>query len=279
MDRSYLVTGATGNIGTQLVAALHGEGARVRALVRGLDRELPAGVEPALGDLNEPSTLRHALTGAFGAFLMPGYNDMPGVLEACRHAGVQRVVLLSGSSAAATNTDNVISRYMLDAEAAVQSSGLEWTILRPCAFMSNALQWLAQLRLVDVLRLEFADVAAAVIDPYDIAAVGAVSLTGDGHAGRTYALSGPQSLRPAERVAILGAVLERPLRVEPLDNAAARSEMEATMPIEYVDAFFRFYVDRVIDESVVLPTVQEVTGSVPRTFEQWAKAHAASFKA
>ena len=51
------------------------------------------------------------------------------------------------------------------------------------------------------------------------------------------------------------------------------------MPVEYVDAFFSFYVDGVIDESVVLPTVQDVTGSVPHTFEQWARAHASSFTA
>lgn len=162
MDRTYLVTGATGNIGTELVATLRRAGGSVRVLVRNLDRELPVGVEPALGDLNEPSTLRPALSGVFGAFLMPGYNDMPGLLEECQHAGVQRFVLLSGSSAAATNPDNAISRYMLSSEATVQESGLDWTIPRPCAFMSNALQWLPQLRTGDVLRLEFADVAAAV---------------------------------------------------------------------------------------------------------------------
>lgn len=104
-----------------------------------------------------------------------------------------------------------------------------------------------------------------------------MALTDDGHAERTYALSGPQSLLPVERVAILGDVLGRPLRVEPLDNATARVDMEATMPAEYVDAFFSFYVDGVIDESVVLPIVQQVTGSVPHTFEQWARAHASSF--
>jgi uncharacterized protein YbjT (DUF2867 family) len=277
MDRTYLVTGATGNIGTELLGTLRRTDASVRALVRNADRELPDGVERAHGDLNEPSTLRPALAGVFAAFLMPGYRDMPGLLEECRCAGVGRVVLLSGSSAAAINPDNAISRYMLSSEAAVQESGLDWTILRPCAFMSNALQWLPQLRSSNVLRLEFADVAAAVIDPFDIAAVAAVALTDDGHAEGTYALSGPQSLVPAERVAILGHVLGRPLRVEPLDNATARAEMEATMPVEYVDAFFSFYVDGVIDESIVLPTVQDVTGSVPHTFEQWARAHASSF--
>ena len=181
--------------GSSLIAALADARASQsqRRLVRNANRELPDGVKRVLGDLNEPSTLRPALAGVFAAFLMPGYRDMPGLLEECRRAGVGRVVLLSGSSAAATNPNNAISRYMLSSEAAVQESGLDWTILRPCAFMSNALQWLPQLRSSDVLRLEFADVAAAVIDPFDIAAVAAVALTNDGHAERTYALSGPQS--------------------------------------------------------------------------------------
>ena len=50
------------------------------------------------------------------------------------------------------------------------------------------------------------------------------------------------------------------------------------MPAEYVDAFFRFFVDGDLDESAILPTVQEVTGRPPRSFEAWARAHAESFR-
>jgi hypothetical protein len=49
------------------------------------------------------------------------------------------------------------------------------------------------------------------------------------------------------------------------------------MPAEYVDAFFSFFVDGTLDESEVLPTVQQVTGRAPRTFEQWAQTHAEAF--
>jgi hypothetical protein len=49
------------------------------------------------------------------------------------------------------------------------------------------------------------------------------------------------------------------------------------MPAEYVDAFFSFFADGTLDESQVLPTVQEVTGRPPRSFEQWARTHADAF--
>jgi uncharacterized protein YbjT (DUF2867 family) len=125
--------------------------------------------------------------------------------------------------------------------------------------------------------MPFGHVRAAVIDPADIAAVAALALTMDGHEERVYTLSGPDSLAPGERVAILGRVLGRALRFEAQPDDEARAEMDKTMPAKYVDAFFRFYVDGTLDESKVLPTVHALTGRPPRTFEQWATAHAAAF--
>ncbi|MBT2235760.1 NmrA family NAD(P)-binding protein [Nonomuraea sp. NEAU-A123] len=202
-----LVTGATGNIGSPLVAALAQAGQRVRALVR------------------DP----------------------------------RAVTLPPGS------------------ERAAREPGVPWTFLRPRAFMSNALRWLPQLRTGDLVRVPFAGVAAAAIDPADIAAVAALALTSDGHEGRIYELTGPDSLLPADQIAVLAKVLRRDLRCEGLPDEEARAQMEASMPVEYVDAFFSFYVDGTLDESQVLPTVQEVTGHPPRTFEQWAETHADAF--
>jgi hypothetical protein len=54
--------------------------------------------------------------------------------------------------------------------------------------------------------------------------------------------------------------------------------MSAQMPSEYVDAFFDFYVEGSLDESQVQPTVREVLGREPRTFEQWAAANADAFR-
>jgi len=273
-----LVTGATGNVGSELVRALAGMGQPVRALTRGDGRAgFPPGVEAVSGDLNDPASLRPALRGAAGVFLMPGYADMPGVLAEARQAGVARVVQLSGSSAGIDDPDNAITRYMTETEEAVRASGLPWTILRPAAFMSNTLGWAPQLRAGDVVRAPFATVRQAVTDPADIAAVAALALTGDGHEGRVYPVSGPEPLTPADRVAILAQVLGRPLRFEAQPDDEARAEMSASMPAKYVDAFFRFYADGTLDESMVWPTVHDLTGRPPRTFAQWAAAHADEF--
>jgi uncharacterized protein YbjT (DUF2867 family) len=160
----------------------------------------------------------------------------------------------------------------------VRASGLAWTFLQPDSFMSNTLAWAEQLQAGDVVRAPFANVRVATIDPLDIAAVAAVALTADGHAGRSYRLSGPESLLPADRVAILAGVLGRDLRFAPQPDDDARAEMSASMPAEYVDAFFRFFVDGTLDESEVLPTVEDVTGRPPRTFARWAEAHADAFR-
>jgi len=274
-----LVTGATGNVGGELVRTLAGAGQPVRALTRNdSPREWPPGVQQAAGDLNKPESMAAALAGATAMFLYPGYQDMAGTLAAARQAGVRRVVMLSGSSAASGDTSNAVSRYMIESEATVRGCGLEWTMVRSFGFMSNTLQWVPQLAAGDLVRAPFAGVAVAMIDPYDIAAVAAAALTSDGHEGRVYTVSGPEPLRPADRARILGEVLGRDLRFEGQPDDEARAEMSASMPAEYVDAFFDFYVTGTLDESQVRPDVRDVTGRAPRTFRQWAGAHADAFR-
>ncbi len=274
----FLVTGATGNVGSEVVGALAARGERVRALVRDPAKAaLPGGVEAVTGDLNDPASLTGALQGVRGVFLLPGYQDMPGLLGEARAAGVERVVLLSGGSAGSGDLSNAVSAYMIRSEEAVRESGLPWTFVRPSAFMSNALRWLPQLRAGDEVRVPFPAVRTALVDPYDLGAVAAAALTEDGHAGKIYRPTGPVALLPEEQLGILGRALGRELRFVGLDNDEAYAEMSGQMPRQYVDAFFDFYVKGTLDESVVRPDVREVTGREPRTFEQWAAAHASEF--
>lgn len=274
-----LVTGAAGNVGGELVAALAEAGQPVRALTRSPEPgRFPPGVEAVPGDLNDPASLRPALEGADGVFLLPGYADMPGVHAEARRAGVRTVVQLSGMSAGSGDMSNAITAYMANSEQAARESGLAWTIVRPAMFMTSAYQWLPQLRAGDLVRAPFGHVRAAVTDPADIAAVAARALTSPGHEERVYEVSGPESLSAGDRVAILGQVLGRDLRFEAQTDEEARAEMSATTPAKYVDAFFDFYVAGALDESKVLPTVREVTGREARTFAQWAQAHADAFR-
>jgi uncharacterized protein YbjT (DUF2867 family) len=274
-----LVTGATGNAGGATVRGLLDTGAEVRALVRDPDAaELPPGVEVAGGDLNRPDSLREAIAGAEAAFLLSGYDGLEQTLAEMKRAGVRRVVLLSSSSVPSGDLTNAVARYHILSERAVRDSGLEWTFLRPNSFMSNTMRWAPQLRVGDIVRLPFADVAVATIDPDDLGAVAAAALTSDAHEGQALRLSGPESLRPADQVAIVADVLGRELRFEAMSNDEARAEMSENMPAEYVDAFMSFFVDGTIDESEVLPAVEQVTGRPPGTYERWVRANAAALQ-
>jgi uncharacterized protein YbjT (DUF2867 family) len=274
-----LVTGATGNAGGGVVNGLLELGADVRGLVReGSESKLPSGVEAAVGDLNDPESLRGPLEGVSAVFLLSGYDGIEESLALMRDAGVERVVLLSSSAAPTGDLDNAVARYHILSERAVRESGLPWTFLQPNSFMTNALRWLPQLKDGDTIHAPFPDVAISMIHPDDLGAVAARALTTAEHEGRTYRLSGPEALRPAEQVAILAKFSGRDLRFEAQTNEEARAEMEAAMPTAYVDAFFEFFVDGTVDETTVHPTVREVTGREPRTFEDWAEANADAFR-
>lgn len=277
----FLVTGATGNVGAELVRQLAAAGHRVTGVTRDPARaNLPAGVDAIAGDLTDPASLRPAWAGVTGLFLMPGHPATPELLADATAAGVRRMVLLSGSSAGDPESANAISRYQSVTEAQVRESGLPATVLRPAGFMSNALEWVPQLRSGDVVEGPFGNVRVAVVDPYDIASVAATALLADDdrHAGQVYRLSGPEALRPADRVAVLADVLSRPLRFRAQSDDEAYRLMSKQMPVEYVDAFFDFYVRGSLDESPVYDTVADVTGRPPRTFRQWAQAHEAAFR-
>jgi uncharacterized protein YbjT (DUF2867 family) len=273
-----LVTGASGNAGGAVVRALVEAGEPVRALVR--DRSsssVPEGADVAVADLNRPDTIEPHLDGVTGAFLLSGYEGLAETLAAMRRAGVARVVLLSSSAAPSGDMDNAVARYHILSERAVRESGLAWTFLQPNSFMTNTLRWLPQLRAGDVVRLPFADVPVAVIDPADLAAVAVKGLVTGELAGRSLRLSGPEALHPADQVRILGSALRRDLRFEAQSNEEARAEMSAAMPAAYVDAFFSFFLDGTIDETTVQPTVREVLGREPGSFERWAAANVELF--
>jgi uncharacterized protein YbjT (DUF2867 family) len=275
----FFVTGATGNAGGAVARALLSEGHAVRALVlAGRESGLPHGVEGIVGDLNRPETFEPALAGARGIFLLSGYERIDELLAEARRAEVERIVLLSSSAAPGGDMTNAVARYHILSERAVRQSGLAWTFLQPNSLMSNTLRWLPQLRQGDIIHDAFGDVAIATIDPADLAAVAVKALATEELNGRGLRLSGPDAIYPADRVRILGAALDRELRFEPWSNQQAREEMSASMPAEYVDAFFSFFVDGTIDETTVLPTVREVLGRKPRSFEQWVAENIESFR-
>ncbi|MEZ0294509.1 MAG: NAD(P)H-binding protein [Solirubrobacteraceae bacterium] len=270
-----VVTGAGGNVGGELAAQLAAAGEPVRAIVRDPARAaLPDGVEVVAGDLELPESLTPAFAGARAVFLLGGWSDMPGIVRRIGGAGAERIVLLTSRCVIGGRPDNAITGMWLDAEAAVEAGAVPWTIVRPSGFQSNALRWRFQLAAGDVVRAPWPGVRIAAIDPADIAAVAAVALTADGHAGDALELSGPEALTPADQVAQLGEALGRPLRYEPQTDAEARAELGDSPA---VDAQFRFFSEGEYDDARVVGTVRAVTGRAPGRFADWARAHAGDF--
>lgn len=282
MSALTVVTGATGNVGGSLVTALASAGTPVRAVVRSeadVARFADDAVQTAIGDLNQPASLASALAGAQALFLLPGYADMPGLYAAARDAGVEHVVQLSGVSAGSGDMTNAVTAYMVRSEQAAAESKLPHTIVRPSAFMTNALRWADQVRAGDTVTLPFPNVATACLDPADLAAViAAVIAEPDRYAGEVLLPTGPEALLPRDQVAILAGVLDRPLRFEGLTDEQARESMAAEgTRQQYIDAFLDFYANGSLDESPVRSTVADVTGTAPRTFAAWAADHADAF--
>jgi uncharacterized protein YbjT (DUF2867 family) len=195
-----------------------------------------------------------------------------------RNARIGHITLLTSRCVVGGKPDNAVTGMWLDSEAAVRVSGLAWTIVRPSGFHSNALCWLPQLQVGDIVRAPWPDVPIASIDPADIGAVAAVALADRGHEGRALSLSGPEPLTPGDQVATLGRALGRALRHEPLADDEARAGMVENTPPPVVDALFRFFSAGEFDDSPVLDTVEAVTGRAPRSFAQWAGAHADQFR-
>lgn len=274
-----LVTGATGNVGRELTRQLLASGERVRLLTRSPGAATaPAGAEVVGGDLSRPAALGPALVGVRRLFLNVPPGAAQGVLDVARAHGVRRVVVLSSGNAGLPREWDAIGRMHAATERAAAASGLEWTALRPGAFASNALAWAPGIRAESVVRQAYPLAARATIHPADIAAVAVATLLGDGHAGQAYELSGPESLTFADEVAALGAVIGRPVRLEPLTPDQARARMVQVMPEAIADTLLRLWAEIDGATAPVLDTAERLTGSAPRTFAEWAKEHADTFR-
>jgi len=279
-----LVTGATGHVGRHVVSQLLGTGAPVRALVRNPDAAgLPGGVEVVRGDLSAPDALDACLDGVETVFLVWPFmtaEAAPAVLDAVtKHT--RRIVYLSSMGVRDDRAQQAgpINAFHADIERLIKRSGLEWTFLRPSGFATNTLLWASRIRADGVVRWPYGAAARSLIHERDIAAVAVRALTGDGHAGATYLLTGPQSLTQIAQVDAIGEAIGRPLRFEEISPEAARQELLAAMgDPAFVDGALNAWAGFVTEPEPVTSTVHEVTGAPTRTFRDWASDHAGDFR-
>jgi uncharacterized protein YbjT (DUF2867 family) len=276
-----LVVGATAHFGRQSVAALVASDHRVRALSRTPEAAgLPEEVEVVRGDLTLPETLAPALTGVTAVLLVLPYRMDPApFLRAAQDAGVRRIVFLSSGAVVdgAAAQPDVIAAYHHGVEQAIRATGAEWTFLRIFFPAINSLSYAMQLGAGDVVRGPYAGATSAPVHEDDVAAAAARVLTTDGHAGKVYDLTGPESMTQAEQVSTLGAVLGRPLSFEELDDEPVRAQMSGFMDPAFVNALFDLMEATVGKPAPVNSLVADITGRPARTYAQWAADHVADF--
>ncbi|MGI5504055.1 SDR family oxidoreductase [Lentzea sp. CA-135723] len=273
-----VVTGATGNIGRPLTRALAEAGEQVVAVSRH-EAAVPAGVRHVRADLAHPEDL--PLNGAKALFLLlsgdlHAVDAHPAALidQAARH-GVGRVVLLSslGVRTRPFGTTRILMRGLEDR---LRESDVDWTVLRPGGFASNALWWAESVRARRTVAAPFGDVGVPVIDPADIAEVAAECLRGN--ANGVLELTGPEVVTPRQQAEALAAALGEPVRFHELTRAEAKAGMEKMMPGELADDTLDIVGAPTPDELAVSPDVRRVLGRSPRTFAEWAARHVEAFR-
>ncbi|MFH8555630.1 SDR family oxidoreductase [Streptomyces celluloflavus] len=277
-----VVTGATGNVGRPLTRALAEAGRQVTAVSRHA-AAVPDGVRHLAADLTEPASLEPALTGAKALFLLlSGDLHAPGagpadIIGAAAANGVRRVVLLS-TQGVATRPFGATRIAMRALENVLRESGLEWAILRPGGFASNALWWAESVRAQRVVAAPFGDVGVPIIDPADIAEVAAACLLDDRHTGGVYELTGPEVITPRGQVAAIAAALGSPVRFHDLTRDEAKTAMSRSMPAELAEDTLTILGSPNPAELRISPDVERVLGRAPRPFADWAARNIAAFR-
>ncbi|WP_131736726.1 NAD(P)H-binding protein [Actinomadura roseirufa] len=279
-----LVTGATGTIGRALVGELDAAGADVRVLVRDPARaaRLPERAGRAVADLDEPASLAPAFAGVTRLFLLtPGIGTAhtAHAVAAARSAGVGHIVHLSSANVLGDPMP-AMGRWHHEREEIVRGSGLPATFLRPTGFMQNALEWASTIRAGHVLD-PIGPGRFAPIDTADVAAVAAAVLTGEGHAGRAYVLTGGEALTVAEQAGLIAAAAGRDIEVRAAATPAeaVRSRFPGGAPGPLADALVEaFTLMRADTTGLRTDTVERLLGRRPRTFADWCQRNAAAFR-
>ncbi|MGW7018070.1 SDR family oxidoreductase [Streptomyces decoyicus] len=277
-----VVTGATGNVGRPLTRALIEAGEQVTAVSRHA-AAVPDGVRHAAADLAEPAGLTPALDGAKALFLLlSGDLHAPGarpadIIGLAKDSGVRRIVLLS-SQGVATRPLGPSRVAMRALEDALRESGLEWAVLRPGGFASNALAWAESVRTQRAVAAPFGDVGVPVIDPADIAEVAAACLLDDRHTGGVYELTGPEVITPRQQAEAIAAELGSPVRFHELTRDEAKAAMTQFVPAELADDTLDIIAAPNPAELRISPDVERVLGRAPRPFNGWVARNIAAFR-
>ncbi|WP_199041984.1 NmrA family NAD(P)-binding protein [Glycomyces salinus] len=277
---TVLVTGATGTVGSALVAALRPTGLTVRAMTRDAARAVP-GVENAVADLRDPESIAHALKGVDAVFLNSPSAEDAAELQVrfaglARDAGVRHLVVLSQYAARADSPVRFL-RWHAAVEAHVRGLGLEHTVLRPNLFMQGLLGFAPT-----IARGWFAapigGAAVSAVDTRDVADAAAAVLTGAGHEGRTYTLTGPAAVTHTEIARAISAATGRDIVFRDATAEQFTAALEGVIPAWQLAGLVEDYAHYARGEAAeVHSSVPDLTGRPARGIADFAADHAAAF--
>ena len=271
------ITGATGNIGRKLTDMLAGTDVPIRLLVRDMPQ---AGtghdkMEAVQVDLNRSETLDAALAGVNRLFLLSPGPDTPAqdaaAISAAQRAGVSHIVLLSSLGIEAGGIGG--GRPHAPGEQIVKDSGLDWTILRPSEFMTNTLGWVKEAKAQGTISVPSGEGKIGFVAPADIAAVAFAALTGSGHEGKTYRITGPESLSAGDIAQRISEVIGAPVRHHNITISEFRQMGSAMgMPPLLIDVFAEYYPAVAAGAMDILSDdVAQVTGRPATTYLNWLR--------
>jgi uncharacterized protein YbjT (DUF2867 family) len=279
-----LVTGATGNTGRAVVEALAARGALVRAMVRAeADRsKLRPGVEVVVADFDETPAISAALDGAGRAYLVTPSSEQAEeqqtrFADLAAKAGTRHLVVLSQLGSDQQSPVRFL-RYHAAVERHVRDLGIACTFLRPNLYFQGLLTFAGSISTQGKFYAPIGDATVSAVDVRDIAAVAAVALTEPGHEGATYTLTGPEAITHSQIAAALTNGLGRTVTFVDVPPEAFAESIRGLLPPWQVDGLLEDYAHyRRGEAATVSPTVAKITGTAPRSVEQFARDYAPAF--
>lgn len=287
MATRILVTGATGTIGQPLVEQLAGmEGVVVRAASRSTGKAMKdRNIEYVPFDYGDAASIRQALQEVqkvclVTPFVPELFDFESAVIAQLRQSQVQQVVKLS--VVGADQHDGItLGKLHGQLEQLVRDTGKPYTFLRPMPFMQNYANFMSEtIQEENAFFLPMGPGKVGVVDARDVAAVAVRALTGTGHEGQTYTLTGPEALSNEEIAAILSDVVRREIQyVDVPEQQAWEAMEEASLPQWSIACMLELYRSgKAGDMAFVTQDIEKVTGFRPISFREFVQDYADVFR-
>ena len=280
---TYLITGATGDVGARVVHHLLQRGDRPRVFARNAEKAhalFGDRVEIFVGDLAQPPSFRPALTGIDALFLVNSGPQIPVhdelAAKAAKAAGVRHLVKLSSMD---VQHGLAIGAWHELGEAAIRASGISFTFVQPTGFMSNLLAWARPIKAEGIVRASTGEGRRAFIHSEDIAAVATAALTTHEYDGQSLPITGPEALTFAQATARIASAIGKEITFQPISDEEARQRYSAVSgSVAETEAHVSLW--RAIREgrlAAVTHNVERILGRKPISLRQWAMENAAAF--